>query len=228
MGNEQYIQYLRKCITRSSSVTIAQIVSKLRKKFHLTDPEAKNEIELLKKEQILIETPNNTFKFNIFANEIRKRIYDLISQYPGIFIGHIKKFLNIGPNHVNYHLGELETLNLIQPHIFGNLKAYSLPNITRKEVEIGIFLLRININKIFQVFIQKNNLELSENEIISHIDIPRSTIAYSLKKLISHNLIKKDKKKKEKIKYWLNKEHYSKIQNAINSLNSLGFSLKIS
>ncbi len=219
MSNNKYFQYIRKCSTKTQEFDSPQIIGKIRKKFNLDQNEASQILtDLQLKNLIFIE--NEKVKVNILANPVRKNIYTLVSKFPGIFVNEIGRILSIGSNHVRYHLSELTTLKMIKVHSFGNLKAFSLPNISEEETKIGIFLLRGTIKKIMTFLI--NNSESTENFMLEKIDIPRSTAIYALKKLIDEKWIRKSKKKNQNC-YIINPKYQITIQNTIIQLQTMSF-----
>ncbi len=218
MDNNRYFQYIRKCCTKRQQIEIHQILSKLRKKFQIGVEKANIIISDLKIAK-LIEIDGEIIKINILANPIRRNIYDLITKYPGIFVNHIRRMVGIGPNHVLYHLSELEALKLITIHTFGNLKAFSLPHISEDQVKIGIILLKKNIQEIIHLLLNSSS-DNTENHMVQKTDIPRSTVLYTLNKLIGEKFVQKSKIGNNNC-YKINPKYEISIQNAMNQLQSI-------
>jgi len=215
---KEYLFYVKRCCTKRNLVEYRKLITKIQKKFGISYEEAKKIIDKLEKNNS-ITINNNLVKINILVDPTRNKIYNLIIQYPGIFVNYIRKILNIGSKITLYHLAELLNKKKIITHAIGNLKLFSDIDVSIKDTVIGSLILRNNNKKIIQILLNKN-IEMSELEIVNESGLARSTIFYALKKLIEINLLKK-KQIKNITAYYINPKYKQQVFLAINTINRI-------
>ena len=91
-------------------------------------------ISLLKKKKI-VEGSTLTSD-EILNNTIRKRIYDLINENPGIIFHRIKTELDLSNAVGAWHLSILERFEYIRTLVFDNHEIYLNPDINLEKIEI--------------------------------------------------------------------------------------------
>jgi len=214
MEKQKYFQFLRKICTKSSTPSIYQAKSKLKKKFHIDNDEIDKIFKELK-EDGLIQITSEEISINFLANSVRKEIYDRIKSYPGLNINNLKKQLNFGSNQLLWHLGVLQNLKLIKSVSIGKIISFGKIDIDDSKIKFGYLLLKDSIRKLIEYLIKFPHGQ-SEMEIAVFLYQPRSSINYSLKKLMKMNIIKRKLDESNLNLYFVNKSLIQRFEERIN------------
>jgi len=127
-------------------------------------------------------------KRNILELETRRRIYNLILEYPGLHIREISRRIDIPFSTLKYHLNYLEKRELIRAKSEGVYSRYYVTNeIGRKEKKI-LGLLRQDIPRSI-ILLLLAYVECSQKEISENLEKHPATITYHLKKLQDMGII---------------------------------------
>ncbi len=198
IDHSKIMNYLQKIIPIKGNLYLDKLEIKLQRKFKITNQDAKSIIQNLNDKEILIKDSENNISINILANTNRKLIYNQIKENPGMFIFQLQKITNIGTFQILYHMGVLLQFNLIQQITINKIKIFGISEEKRENILIGFYLMKkINRDIITHLYSQPTGATLPECQLeLNHI--PKSTINYTLQKLVHINLVsiilKEDKK----------------------------------
>ncbi len=134
--------------------------------------------------------------------ENRKKIYEIIEEFPGLHMRELKRKTDMSMNLVRYHLDQLERYGLVEV-VEEEYKRYYPKKGERRvdhEDKNYVSLLRKKIPLAIVLCLLDNGEPTSHGDLKEELDIPASTLSYHLKKLREKDvLIKKDQN------YWLSK-----------------------
>ncbi|MHA1520698.1 MAG: hypothetical protein ACTSRK_10995, partial [Promethearchaeota archaeon] len=135
--------------------------------------------------ELIKENLTHEISINIFANQIRREIYNTIESNPGITINKLKQFLDIGSHQILYHLGALLEFNQIQFVQFNKIKSFGIKSISKEHIIIGFYLLRTNVCRIISHILNSNALFTITRLSDALEDLPESTVRYCIKNLVN-------------------------------------------
>ncbi|MHA1674251.1 MAG: hypothetical protein ACTSYI_11570 [Promethearchaeota archaeon] len=187
MDYRLYFTYLSKITGSNFSIPLSKAKIKIQKRFQLTEEEVTNIISHFSRQNI-IKIYDHNISINFLANPTRKRIFALIEEYPGIYINKIKKILRLNSNQVLWHLGFMESKNIIECQQFGSIRAYGPFNVAKSDLLLGYLLLKNSIRSLMKVLLQ-NPFGITEMEIAVARNQARSSINYTLRKLRGFNVV---------------------------------------
>lgn len=165
---------------------------------------------LIKKNLIILGT--KLVKENILEVPKRKEIYDFICNNPGTNINEIKNVLEIGSNHVLWHLKFLEKFQFIRSARLENQKIFFKFQLDERHDQIFYYLRNDNIKQIL-ILIENSDNELTPTKIRDLLKMHYYTIKKYLDILQSFNLITIDYNKNS---YMLNKKAYYEVLRELN------------
>ncbi len=180
----QYFEYIyRLCPQRSQKqIYYNQLLSSLRKKFHLDEESIKKILTFFIDNNALIVAFDDSVNINILTNTIRKKIYELIQKYPGIYSKIVMEYLSLGTRQTLWHITFLLEFNLIHYIRFNKIKAYSLKEVDLKRITIGYVILKDSLrNLLTHLLLHPNGQKL--NDIANSLSKPVNSIFYSIRKL---------------------------------------------
>ncbi|MFW9987815.1 MAG: hypothetical protein ACFFC3_04100 [Candidatus Odinarchaeota archaeon] len=157
----------------------------------------------------LIVTGSKFTRKTVLLNTNRKTIYDMIKEYPGIYMNKLSNVLKLSPFVIKWHLSILSKFNLIRKLKLNNKISYfnssldtendKLFNIISKEKCITIL-----------TFLDKNNKGYTKNQIAKLLKMHYNTITKYLNEIDKFNLlIKKQANKTEYI--YLNENNFKSV-----------------
>ncbi len=185
--NRFILQYIRRVISNKKKCYLDHIKRKVRNKFKFENETIELFFnDMIQKKMILVD--EGLVEINIFANPTRRKIFELIKAYPGIYTYLIKNILNIGPNQVDIHLSVLEMNNLIKYIDFGKVRVYGVEIVPEIQIYIGFLAFKKSSRKIL-IFLCRNALGPKRSEIMEYISLSKSATIYWIKKLIKLRLI---------------------------------------
>ncbi len=133
--------------------------------------------------------------------ENRKKIYDLIEEFPGLHMREIKRRTDMSMNLVRYHLGQLKKYEVVEEVEEGEYKRY-YPKEGGRRVDFEdkryLALLREEIPLSVVVYLLSEDEPVSHGDIKEELDIAASTLSYHLKKMRKKGLLEKQGRE-----YWL-------------------------
>ena len=133
--------------------------------------------------------------------ENRKKIYELIEEFPGLHMREIKRRTDMSMNLVRYHLGQLKKYGVVEEVEEGEYKRY-YPKQGERRVDFEdkryLALLREEIPLSVVVYLLSEDEPVSHGDIKEELDIAASTLSYHLKKMRKKGLLEKQGRE-----YWL-------------------------
>lgn len=136
----------------------------------------------------------------ILELEIRRKIYTLIKEHPGLYLSKISGLLKIRISLAEYHLNYLENHDLISCLKDEGYKRYYIKDeIGREDKRILSLLSKKTPLKIVLVLLKYPNIR--HRDLIKYFDIAPSTLSYYLKQLFKRGIITIDSENKGKLGY---------------------------
>lgn len=124
--------------------------------------------------------------------ENRRRIYQLISKYPGMYLREIEKELGLSIGVLEYHLSYLEKKDILSVEREGHRKRYFV----REDVSYGdkatISILRQEIPRRIVLHLMLNP-KTSFQDVLAQFKISKSTLSFHMKKLTGSGLVLTEK-----------------------------------
>jgi predicted transcriptional regulator len=121
---------------------------------------------------------------NLFLNETRANIFDLVSENPGITFGAITRELNLAPGECQYHIRVLEREGYIKSKRTGKYTRYYLAG--QKAADVSKIQEEI-------IHVIKEKEGLSQTQIAENLGISRQVVNYNIKPLVKDGYVKEVK-----------------------------------
>jgi predicted transcriptional regulator len=126
---------------------------------------------------------------DILELDIRRKIFELIQQDPGLHARRIAELLGIQGQKADYHLAYLEDTNLILSTKEEGYRRYYVKNIGLGAEEKKILsLLRQEHPLEIVVYLLEHPLS-HHRDILKKVSLSKSLLSYHLKKLLNHHII---------------------------------------
>ncbi len=126
--------------------------------------------------------------------ENRKKIYEIIEEYPGLHMREIKRRADMSMNLVRYHLDQLKKYDIVSEEEEDEYKRY-YPREGEKKVDLRdrkmLGLLRKKIPLSVVLFLLNQDGSASHGEIKEKLEVPASTLSYHLKKMMKKGMLEK-------------------------------------
>jgi predicted transcriptional regulator len=124
--------------------------------------------------------------------ENRRKIYQLVSKYPGMYLREIEKKLGLAMGVLDYNLGYLEKKEILTVEREGNRKRYFV----RDDVSFGdkatIGILRQEIPRRIVIHLMLNP-NASFQDVLAQFKISKSTLSFHMKKLTEASIVGSEK-----------------------------------
>jgi predicted transcriptional regulator len=124
--------------------------------------------------------------------ENRRRIYQLVSKYPGMYLREIEKELGLSIGVLEYHLSYLEKKYILTVEREGHRKRYFV----REDISYGdkatISILRQEIPRRIVIHLMLNP-NTSFQDVLAQFKISKSTLSFHMKKLTNAELVETEK-----------------------------------
>jgi len=128
----------------------------------------------------------------------RKMIFHHISKYPGTYIREMEKTLSLTMGDLQYHLQQLEKVDLISSHDDGRRKRYFVKNEVNYLDRDVLSFIKMRTPRRIIIFLLLHP-ESSFKEILSEFNFTKGALSFHLKKLLNANIIINSKREKETI-----------------------------
>ncbi|MEF8873204.1 MAG: winged helix-turn-helix transcriptional regulator [Candidatus Thermoplasmatota archaeon] len=126
--------------------------------------------------------------------ENRKKIYEVIEEYPGLHMREIKRKVGLSMNLVRYHLNQLKKYRLVSEEKEDEYNRY-YPNKGERKVDLRdrkmLGILRKKIPLSIVLFLLNEDGSAPHGEIKDELEIPSSTLSYHLKKMVEKGVLEK-------------------------------------
>lgn len=142
--------------------------------------------------------------------DIRKKIFDFISKYPGCYMREIQKKLDIPTGQLEYHLTYLKDHELIADKKSGDKRRYFVDDeVDYPDREIISIVRQEKCRKILLILLKKK--EMGFSELHERFSTSKSTLSFHLKKLIDKGMIEAEKRGRRKYYSCNNKERIAQV-----------------
>ena len=125
---------------------------------------------------------------DVLELETRRKIYDLISQNPGVHLSKISQMLNMRTSLVEYHLLFLKKHEIISSDKETGYKRYYIKGQIGIKDKKYLFILRQKTVLEIILYLLKNDVSLHK-VILENVKVSPSTLSYHLNKLIKNDII---------------------------------------
>jgi predicted transcriptional regulator len=202
-----------KVFTKEKVTIYIQSISKVNSNLNYNG--IKSVIDSLITKNIVVEGSKLTRK-TILLNSNRKKIYNIITENPGIYMYALVKQLDVSPFVIKWHLSLLIKFQLIRVQSFNDKFSYFEFTFNKENDMIFHTITREKCRKIIELLkIHKNGLRI--NQISKELKMHYNTITKYLDKLDEFNLLIRDKVNTAKT-FSLNYKNYQVlIQSIINT-----------
>ncbi len=215
-----YLHFIVKCcpVQKESSIEYSVLISKLRKKFRLTDSEVKQILTKFIEEEYIIVSYDNNVSIHLLSNNNRKAILNLITKYPGIYTNVIKKQLHLGSYQTVWHISFLLEFNRIVDFKVGKFNIYALEDVPYQLVMIGFIILKQNFRKLIHSWLFSEG-EKSIHEIGTILNLKKTSTYTAIKKLVAFEILEFNSLIEKT--YILNASNREYFQNTLDAYNML-------
>ncbi len=166
---------------------VSYIKSRSRTNGNLNYNGIKSVIASLVKKNIIIEGSKFTRK-TVLLNSNREIIYNMIREYPGIYMNKLSKILKLSPFVVNWHLSILMKFNLIRKQNLNNNISYFTSSLNKQNDMVFQIISREKCVKIIR-FLNKNKRGYTKNQIAKLLHMHYNTIIKYLNEIDKFNLL---------------------------------------
>lgn len=128
--------------------------------------------------------------------ENRRRIYRLVSKFPGIHMRDIQKRLELSTGVLEYHLNYMEKEEILSCQTDGYRKNYFIKTDVQFGDKTALTLLRQEAPRRIVMFILLRR-RASFKEILDEMKISKSTLSFHMKKLTEGQLVVSEKSGRE-------------------------------
>jgi predicted transcriptional regulator len=189
-------------VSSAPGITLPQIQQRL----DISSTEAEHHInELINKDLLTVRIQGGQARYHAkgkkkrsdekedFELEARAKVFEIISQAPGLHLREIQKRLKIPLGTVEYHLKYFEDNDIVIVREEGGYKRYYPKKAMGSEDRKFLSLLRQQIPRRVVLFLMRNP-KSSFGEIAKDLGLPPSSLSFHVKKLVKAEVIERTKK----------------------------------
>lgn len=130
---------------------------------------------------------------DVLRNETRRKIFEYISQNPGVHLRGIMRDLGLTPNEVYYHLGVLEKFRLIECQRLNSSVIYYPRGLGRRARKLGLARLALRSSMAKEVVrYVLDNPGSDVAEIAASLGVDKRLVDYHVNKLVRAGLLERD------------------------------------
>ena len=129
---------------------------------------------------------------DVLELENRRRIYQLLLKYPGMYLREMEKELGLAVGVLEYNLSYLEKKEILMVEREGNRKRYFVREGFSWGDKATVGLLRQEIPRRIVVFLMLNE-NASFQDVLAQFNISKSTLSFHMKKLTDANIVGSEK-----------------------------------
>ncbi len=129
---------------------------------------------------------------DVLELENRRRIYQLLLKYPGMYLREMEKELGLAVGVLEYNLSYLEKKEILMVEREGNRKRYFIREGFSWGDKITVGLLRQEIPRRIVIFLMLNE-NASFQDVLAQFKISKSTLSFHMKKLTEANIVGSEK-----------------------------------
>jgi predicted transcriptional regulator len=129
---------------------------------------------------------------DVLELENRRRIYQLLLKYPGMYLREMEKELGLAVGVLEYNLSYLEKKEILMVEREGNRKRYFIREGFSWGDKITVGLLRQEIPRRIVIYLMLNE-NASFQDVLAQFKISKSTLSFHMKKLTEANIVGSEK-----------------------------------
>jgi predicted transcriptional regulator len=152
-----------------------------------TESQKGNEVDIFESQESDLVAPTSLLiplyyktPQNLFLNETRANIFEVVSDNPGITFGAITRELSLAPGECQYHIRVLEREGYIKSKRTGKYTRYYLAGQKPSEVS------RVQEQILFTI---KENEGFSQTEIAQEIETSKQVVNYNIRILVKNGYL---------------------------------------
>ena len=147
---------------------------------------------------------------DVLELEIRRKIYDIVAENPGLHLSKIAELLNMRVSLAEYHLIQMAKNQVVFPVKESGYTRYYVKGKVGTEDKRTLALLRQEVPLRIILLLLKQNT-VTHKEILKNLDVAPSTLSYHLKKLITYEIIGAHNNSEEHGYFLNNREHIAML-----------------
>ena len=129
---------------------------------------------------------------DVLELENRRKIYQLVSKFPGMYLREIEKQTGLAIGVLEYNLSYLEKKEILTVEREGNRKRYFVGDDVSFGDKATIGILRQEIPRRIVIHLMLNP-NASFQEVLAQFNISKSTLSFHMKKLTEANIVGSEK-----------------------------------
>ncbi|NOZ58601.1 MAG: winged helix-turn-helix transcriptional regulator [Euryarchaeota archaeon] len=123
--------------------------------------------------------------------EARRRIYEVITSFPGLHFREIQRRTRLGNGSLKYNLGVLERRGVIESERHGRMRRYYPRGMARDERKL-LALLHLGTVRRILIFLLAHP-GARHGEITRVLRLSPSTVSWHLRKLVEHGVVRESR-----------------------------------
>ncbi len=147
---------------------------------------------------------------DVLELENRRKIYQLISKFPGMYLREIEKELGLAMGVLDYNISYLEKKEILTVEREGNRKRYFV----KEDISFGdkatIALLRQEIPRRIVIHLMLNP-NASFQDVLAQFNISKSTLSFHMKKLTETDIVGSQKKGRGSFYYVIDPDNTARV-----------------
>ena len=129
---------------------------------------------------------------DVLELENRRKIYQLVSKFPGMYLREIEKELGLAIGVLEYNLSYLERAEILTVEREGNRKRYFVGEDISFGDKTTIGIMRQEIPRRIVIHLMLNP-KASFQDVLAQFNISKSTLSFHMKKLTEANIVGSEK-----------------------------------
>ena len=147
---------------------------------------------------------------DVLELENRRRIYQLVSKFPGMYLREIEKELGLAMGVLEYNISYLEKKEILTVEREGNRKRYFVGDDISFGDKTTIGILRQEIPRRIVLHLMLNP-HASFQEVLAQFKISKSTLSFHMKKLTEANIVGSQKEGRSSFYYVIDPDNTARV-----------------
>ena len=147
---------------------------------------------------------------DVLELENRRKLYQLVSKFPGMYLREIEKELGLAMGVLDYNLSYLEKKDILTVEREGNRKRYFV----KEDIEFGdkatIAILRQEITRRLVLHLMLNP-NASFQDVLAQFNISKSTLSFHMKKLTEADIVGSQKEGRSSFYYVIDPDNTARV-----------------
>ena len=147
---------------------------------------------------------------DVLELENRRRIYQLVSKFPGMYLREIEKELGLAIGVLEYNLSYLERAEILSVEREGNRKRYFVKEDISYGDKATIAILRQEIPRRIVVHLMLNP-KSGFQDVLEQFNISKSTLSFHMKKLTEASIVGSEKEGRSTNYYVIDPDNTARV-----------------